>query len=295
MSINSPTFDRKNPNPASRLRLAGEWRALLAIVRREWTIFRRYPSWVIALFVWPLIFPMVYILGGRALAGPDGSGLVQFAQVAGTTDFTGYIVVGTTIWMWQNIVLWNVGFSLRNEQMRGTLETNWLTPTWRFSYLLGNSITQLGVMLIFLLVSALEFGLFFGVRFNGNPLLVLLMVLISIPSIYGLGFAFASLVITAKEASAFVFLVRGLVMIFCGITFPIVLLPGWMQSVSRWLPPTYMIQGIRTAALSGADLATLWPDIRALLFFGAAWLVIGYMLFTTMEHRARKSGTIAHY
>ena len=58
-------------------------------------------------------------------------------------------------------------------------------------------------------------------RFNGNPLLVLLIILVSIPSIYGLGMAFASLVITAKEAQNFVFLVRGLVMIFCGITFPV--------------------------------------------------------------------------
>ncbi len=46
------------------------------------------------------------------------------------------------------------------------------------------------------------------------------MFLVSIPSIYGLGFAFASIVITAREANAFVFLVRGLVMIFCGITYP---------------------------------------------------------------------------
>ena len=58
-------------------------------------------------------------------------------------------------------------------------------------------------------------------RFNGNPLLVVLVILASMPSIYGLGMAFASLVITAKEAQNFVFLVRGLVMIFCGITFPV--------------------------------------------------------------------------
>ena len=52
-----------------------EVQAFIAITRREWMIFRRYPSWIIALLIWPLIFPMMYILTGRALSGPDGSGL----------------------------------------------------------------------------------------------------------------------------------------------------------------------------------------------------------------------------
>ena len=111
----------------------------------------------------------------------------------------------------------------------------------------------------------------------------------------GLGFAFASLVITLKEANAFVFLVRGLVMIFCGITFPISLLPGWMQSVAAWLPQTYMIHGMRAAAFANASLTDLWPDLMALILFGAFWLTIGYLLFTWMERRARQSGAIGQY
>src|SRR5512143_3477312 len=138
----------------SRHNFASELRALYAVFHREWIIFKRYPSWIIALFIWPLIFPAAYILSSRALAGPDGSGLVLFQQAAGTTEVIGFISIGTTIWMWQNVVLWNVGFALRQEQLRGTLESNWLSPTWRFSFLLGSSVMQLISMLIFLGVSA---------------------------------------------------------------------------------------------------------------------------------------------
>ena len=272
-----------------------EVQAFIAITRREWMIFRRYPSWIIALLIWPLIFPMMYILTGRALSGPDGSGLAVFTKTTGATDFIGYIVIGTTVWMWQNIVLWDVGFSLRNEQMRGTLESNWLSPTWRFSYLLGHTGPQIISMAMFILITAIEFGLIFGVKLHGSIWLVLLVMLASIPAVYGLGFAFASLVITLKEANAFVFLVRGLVMIFCGITFPISLLPGWMQSVAAWLPQTYMIHGMRSAAFGNASLMDLWPDLKALILFGAFWLTTGYLLFTWMERRARQSGAIGQY
>jgi ABC-2 type transport system permease protein len=270
-------------------------RAFGAVLLREWRIFMRYPSWMIALFIWPLIFPMMYILTGRALSGPDGSGLEVFTQVTGATDFIGYIVIGTTVWMWQNIVLWDVGFSLRNEQMRGTLESNWLSPTWRFSYLLGHTGPQIISMLMFMGITALEFGLFFGVKLNGSIWMILLVMFAAVPSIYGLGFAFASLVITVKEANAFVFLIRGLVMIFCGITFPISLLPGWMQSFAMWLPPTYLIHGMRAAAFSNASVTELLPDLIPLVLFGVFWLVSGYFAFLWMERRARRTGAIGQY
>ena len=275
--------------------ILSDLRAFQAILRREWRIFTRYPSWMIALFIWPLIFPMMYILTARALSGPDGSGLAVFMQKTGASDFIGYIVIGTTVWMWQNIVLWDVGFSLRNEQMRGTLESNWLSPTWRFSYLLGHTGPQIISMLMFIGITALEFGVIFGVKLHGSVWMILLVMLAAIPSIYGLGFAFASLVITVKEANAFVFLIRGLVMIFCGITFPISLLPGWMQAVAKWLPQTYLIHGMRAAAFSNAGITELLPDLIPLLLFGTFWLIVGYSTFLWMERRARRTGAIGQY
>ena len=269
--------------------------ALWAVVRREWTIFVRYPSWIIALFIWPVIFPMGYILTARALSGVDGSGLTTFQNRTGLTEYVGYIAVGTMIWMWQNIVLWAVGYSLRNEQMRGTLESNWLSPTWRFAYLFGSSIPQLVSMFMLMLVSGLEYALLFGVNFNGSLWLTLLVIFAAIPSVYGLGFAFASVVITLKEANAFVFLVRGIVMIFCGITYPMAMLPDWMQSVAQWLPQTYIIHAMRTAALSTEGFNGIAFDLKMMLLFGIFWLAVGYTLFNMMERRARQTGAIGQY
>lgn len=280
-------------HPSSRT--LGDLRALALVVKKEWLHIRRYPTWIIQLIVWPVIFPLGYVLSARALSGPDGSGLALFTQRTGISDYLGFIAVGTTIWMIQNVTLWGLGFALRNEQMRGVLESNWMTPTWRFSFLLGPAIVHLGQMLTFVVVSSIEFGLIFGVRYHGNPLLAVLLILASMPSIYGLGMAFASLVITAKEGGQLVQLVRGLVMIFCGITFPTAIMPGWMQAVARWLPQTYSIHGIRAAALANASFADLVPDLLALLGFGVFWLVVGYVVFILMERRARQTGAIGQY
>jgi ABC-2 type transport system permease protein len=271
------------------------WRALTAVMKREWVIFLRYPSWVISLFIWPIIFPLSYVFTAHALAGKNGIGMLQFQSITGIQDYVGYMAIGTIIWMWQNVVLWNVGGSLRNEQMRGTLESNWLSPTWRFAYLLGSSAPQLLSMLMFLVVSAIEFVVIFGVQFEGSLWLTLLAILAAIPSVYGLGFVFASLVINVKETNAFVYLVRGMVMVFCGITYPISILPEWMRAVSVWLPQTYIIHAIRTAALSDGGLPAIALDLKILVLFGIFWLAFGFLAFNWMERRARRTGAIGQY
>jgi len=284
-----------NVNSLGASGLSADIRALGAVIQREWMIFIRYPSWIVSLFIWPIIFPMGYILTARALSGVDGSGLAQFKATTGLTEYVGFLAVGTMIWMWQNVVLWNVGYALRNEQLRGTLESNWLSPTWRFAYLLGSSVPQLVSMLMMLFISGLEYALIFGVQFNGSLWLVFLVILASVPAVYGLGFAFASVVITAKEANAFVFLVRGIVMLFCGITYPLAILPGWMQAISKWLPQTYIIHAMRSAALSTEGFNGIAHDLQMLVLFGAFWLVMGFALFNWMERRARQTGAIGQY
>ena len=273
-----------------------ELQALLAIARKEWIIFRRYPSWVMAFFIWPVLFPVGYIFTAKALGGPSGAGFEAWSALSGTTDYLSYIVVGTTMYMWLNVTLWDVGFQLRNEQMRGTLESNWLCPVWRISIMVGSSITKLGTMLFFLAVTAIEFRLFFGVRLvGGDPKLVLLILVLVIGSIYGIGLAFGSLVLRFKEANAMVFLVRGVFLVFCGISYPLEVMPGWMREVAAVLPLTYAIRAIRSVTLTGADFAEIRPDLEKLAIFAVVLPILGYLAFQVTERRARRTGSLGQY
>jgi ABC-2 type transport system permease protein len=271
-------------------------RALLAVTKKEWIVFRRYPSWVIAFFIWPILFPFGFIFTAKALSGPDDSALATFGELAGTTDYAGYVVLGVTLWIWLNLTLWDVGFHLRNEQMRGTLESNWLCPVWRISIILGSSVTKLGTSLFFLAMTVIECRLLLGIHLlSGNVPLTLLIVLLLIPSIYGIGLAFASLVIRFKEANTMVFFVRGIFMIFCGMSYPLEVLPTWMQHIAAFLPLTYATRGIRKAALANADWADLQGDLGVLALFALVLPVAGGLAFRYAERRARQTGALGQY
>ena len=276
--------------------LGSELRALATMARKEWTIFRRYPTWVFGFIVWPLIFPLGSIFTARALSGPDGAALAAFATRTGTADYIAYIVIGLTMYMWINITLWDVGFQLRNEQMRGTLESNWLCPVWRFSILLGPSLTKLLTSLVFMAMAVLEYGLIFGTWVVGSNIgLLLLIMLLVIPSIYGIGVAFGSLVMRVQEASTMVFLVRGIFMIFTGVSYPLAVMPEWMQTVARWLPLTYAVHALRAVTLGSATWRDLQSDLIILALFALGLSVVGYSIFTFTEKRARRSGSLGRY
>ena len=92
-----------------------------------------------------------------------------------------------------------------------------------------------------------------------------------------------------------VFLVRGLVMIFCGVSYPLAVLPGWMQTVAQYIPLTYAIQGIRDIGLRGASLAELTPTLTPLAWFAVLLPLLGFVTFTVTERRARRSGALGQY
>ena len=48
-----------------RGRLIGDLRALWAVTKKEWFYFVRYPTWIINMLLWPIIFPLGYILSAN--------------------------------------------------------------------------------------------------------------------------------------------------------------------------------------------------------------------------------------
>lgn len=286
--VKNPKIQKEDKNPSV-------FTAIFAVFKKELRIMLRYPSWFIPMLIWPVIFPFGYLFTAKALSGTGNDSLAAFQTIAGTTDYTTYMLIGTTIWMWINTMLWSFGTSLRVEQMRGTLESNWLCPIPKISLLLGYSMFQLLTSAVYIVVSVIEFKIFYSFEFIGSPLLALLVIIISIPAVYGIGFIFASLVMWAKEANSMVFLVRGIMTIFCGITYPLAVLPNWMRSVSEIIPLTYSINALRAVISSGATISDIKREIYILIISGSILMLLGILSFIYTQKKVKGSGSLGHY
>lgn len=271
------------------------FKSMFAVFKRQLTIMLRYPSWFIPMLIWPIIFPFTYLFTAKALAGTSAKSISKFISLTGTGDYTTYMLIGTIMWQWINMMLWSFGTSLRVEQMRGTLESNWLCPVPKISLLLGSAIFQLLTAIVYIIISLLEYKLIYGFNFVGNPLLAILIILVSIPSVYGLGFVFASLVMWAKEANSMVFLARGIVTIFCGISYPLVVLPNWMRKVSNIIPMTYSINALRKVISQGVGLNGVKSEIIILLLSGVILMLLGVLSFNYTQRKVKETGSLGEY
>ncbi len=270
-------------------------RTISAVVKKDFIQMVRYPTWIIQMLIWPLIFPLMYILSAVGMAGPGGGSSASFQAVTGTNSFMGYIVVGTMAWMWVNITMWSFGTTLREEQMRGTLESNWLCPINRIDLLVGGAFISALQGFIIAVISVLEYRFIYGIHFTGNPLTWILVFLIMVPGVYGVGVLFASLVLWAKEANAAVNVVRGIMMIVCGITFPIAVMPKLLQTASKFIPFTYGIEISREVMIKGTALSAIKGDILICIFEGLIFLLLGRIAFRGTENKVKEFGSLERF
>ncbi|TMD94537.1 MAG: ABC transporter permease [Chloroflexi bacterium] len=141
-------------------------------------------------------------------------------------------------------------------------------------------------VVIGLAIVVVLFGL--DLRQANLPLLGLCVVIISVTTA-GLGLMFGSIGLVMRDAIIVANIVYYLLLIICGINFPVSRLPGALQVLAYSLPLTRGVQAARDAA-AGATLGHVSGLLAGELLVGAAWALGGYFLFRGLENWSRRGG-----
>jgi ABC-2 type transport system permease protein len=275
---------------------AMDLRAFGAAGMKEWRLLRRYPSMFLGFLFWPIILPLAYVLQARAYSGDSQAALDAFARNTGTTQIAGFLFLGWATYMWISMILWGPGTSLRTEQIRGSLEALFLTPVSRLVILFGPLVSQVAWAIWMFGIVGSVLVVFFGVSIGpGEALRALGVILVAVPALYGLGALFAAVVLRFGEVQAMVQGVRGVFTVFCGMSFPIAILPEWAHRVALALPPTYLIGDLRSVLLGSSSLVGTIPDLAILLGLGTVISALAVVAFKRTERHARRGGSLAQY
>jgi ABC-2 type transport system permease protein len=271
-------------------------RALGAAGLKSWRVSRRYPTNLVGWVFWPIALPALYVLQASAFSGDLPAALNAFADRTGTGEVAAFLFLGWTAYMWLSFVLWGPGTALRTEQIRGSLEAQLLTPASRAVVLFGPAVQELIWLVVVLGVVLGALVAAFGMTIGPGELAAAIgVLLVGLPSLYGLGALFAALVLRFGEVDAPVQLVRGLFTAVCGMSFPIAVLPDTAWWVAVWLPPTYLIADLRAVLLGSDPVFGLVPDLAILLAMGAVLCGLAMLAFRATERHARRGGSLAQY
>jgi ABC-2 type transport system permease protein len=276
--------------------MTADLRAFGAAAMKEWRLLRRYPGRFLGFMFWPIALPLMYVYQAQGYSGGSPAAVDAFAQRAGTADIAGFLFLGWAAYMWISMILWGPGTALREEQVRGSLEALFMTPASRLVILFGPVVSQMIWALWMFAIVGGALTLLFGLSIS--PLAALravAVVIVAVPALYGMGALFAAVVLRFGEVGALVQVVRGVFTVFCGMTFPILILPEWARAVSLALPPTYLIDGMRSVLLTGSGLATVAPGLAMLLALGIGLCGFAIVAFRRTERFARRGGSLAQY
>jgi drug efflux transport system permease protein len=153
------------------------------------------------------------------------------------------------------------------EREAGTIEQLLMSPASTAEIIIAK-ITPLFVLLSLMMLLALAvLKLVFRVPFHGSLPFVLFGGVLCILSGISLGTVIATLSKSAQQAQLTAFFINPPLSSLSGALNPVEAMPGWLQPLTVLNPIHHFATIARGSMLKGSGLATLWPNVLALLIF----------------------------
>lgn len=266
----------------------------LRVIREEaikmWKIWWTYKILIVFWGFFPLLWVLPFVFQGRALVG--GMASASFKQLTGTEQYLPYILIGAMVSTYVFSGLWGIGNSLREETYWGTLEYIIISPTSPIIILLGKVLCEFIYATATVTFQALICIFLFGINITLAKILpILLIVALLLIAFYSFAIAFAGLTLLIKETHGLVRTFEWVFYLFSPIRYPVEINPI-TKFVSMFIPLTYALVAIRMIVLVNRPGYSMWHVVLILLAMDALAMVLGYVAFTKLEMRTRRSGTI---
>lgn len=203
-----------------------------------------------------------------------------------------YIAIGNSMF----VLSWNTVFSVINitshDKWDGTLPLLLATPAHRLPLFVGRAMIHVFDGMLTVAISFFYAVFLFGVNFGSADLpALILVVFLTAFTMAGFGLLVGGLSFYFRNPLVFANIFTFVLLIFCGVNFPIQDLPLPLQIISYIFPLTYGIDaGRRTIA--GETLTEVAPLLGQMLIVGLISIILGYVFFRSFEHVARKTGRI---
>jgi len=253
-----------------------------------------YPIIIVFWAIFPIFWFIPFVLQGQAFVG--GLESANFAQITGSGEYVPFIVIGAVLNSYVNTLLYGMGENIRREAYQGTLDYVLAAPCNKAYVLIGKAISESVSSTIFaasqLTISVLLFGMSITL---GVMVPVFFIIILLILGLYGMALIMAAFSLMYKQSYDLSQTIGYIFYIFAPVRYPVESLPTWAQIFGKLIPLTYALIIVRSFMLLGTNLSTVYLEVIALLIIDIALLLAGFYLFSWMEEKTKKSGTISHH
>jgi ABC-2 type transport system permease protein len=223
---------------------------ILTVARYSLIAQGRNRSWIVNTSLTPffLLAPLVFV--ANSFLSQPGPGREAFVTLTGYENYLGFLIVPLIDATMTSTVYSHIGHTIRFEQVSGTLERVLMSLRFPVALILGRSLGFLAFVFWFAFTALALAWLFFGLRLDVNPASAALLLPLHLLLVYGTAFFMASLFLWIRDAFAVQMLFSRFVLLtLAGATYPVAMLPSWLQPVARAIPFTWLYELERAAFL----------------------------------------------
>ena len=253
-----------------------------------------YPAILVFWAVFPIFWFIPFILQGQAFVG--GLQSASFAQITGSGEYIPFIVIGAVLNSYVNTLLYGMGENIRREAYQGTLDYVLAAPCNKAYVLIGKALSESLSSTIFaasqLTISVLLFGMNITLGVMAPVFFIIILLMLGL---YGMSLILAAFSLMYKQSYDLSQTIGYVFYIFAPVRYPVESLPTWAQIFGKLIPLTYALIIVRSFMLLGTNLSTVYLEVLALLIIDIVLLIAGFYLFSWMEEKTKKSGTISHH
>lgn len=205
--------------------------------------------------------------------------------VPGNPSYFDFIAPGIMAMTVMMSVMTGLPVAISQEKEIGTMDGMMVAPINRLSIILGKTFGQTVRGLIQgVIILVLAVGLF-GVTIQGSILLVFGLLLLGVFSFVGLGIVITSFTKDQETAQMLMMTLMFPMMFLSGVFFPIQQMPWYMQTISKFLPLTYLSNALRKVMVLGAGIPAISTELIVLIVFGTVMTAIAVPVFRRMMKR----------
>lgn len=243
----------------------------------------REPSWVFFDVALPLLTVAAYAYIYKFMDAPK--------------DFIGFVILGGAMTaFWLNI-LWSMASQLYWEKETGNLSLFLIAPISRMSVLAGMAVGGLFFTTLragsTLIIGIVVFGVALALT---DPLMLILIFVVTMISLYGMGMMFASLYLMfGREAYHVSNLMTEPIYLASGFYFPVRQLGFWAAAGASVIPITLGLDAMRQLFFaSGTEYAFLPIEAEALILalLSVVFIVLSKYSLDYMENLGKATGRL---
>ncbi len=171
------------------------------------------------------------------------------------------------------------GAAMVQERHHKTLARLLTTPTEKFSIISGKMLGFFLIGFIQFMILILFGQLILKVNWGNLPLGVLLLVVSYVLSVTGLGTLLSVVVRTSAQAGAFAVLISIVTSMLGGAWWPIEIVPRFMQTIARFTPQYWAINGFNKIITRGFGMMEILPNFYVLLAIALVSLLLSIRFF----------------